>query len=161
MPPPVLTYQRSRVGIGRPPASAHRRSSAACVPLKSPRATKRALAAAILRNAATASCVASIFAGSFLGPTTTKSLYMTSRRTLPKPFRMNCSSRALSCTSTTSHFAALADLERLAGADGNNIDIDAARLPKRRYEVAQQARLLRRRGRGDRDERIILGGERR
>jgi hypothetical protein len=28
--------------------------------------------------------------------------------------------------------AALADLERLAGADGNNVDIDAARLPKRR-----------------------------
>jgi hypothetical protein len=30
---------------------------------------------------------------------------------------------------------ALADLERLAGADGNDIDIDAARLPERRYEV--------------------------
>jgi hypothetical protein len=57
--------------------------------------------------------------------------------------------------------AALADLERLAGADGNNIDIDAARLPELRYEVAQQAGLLRRRGRGDGDERIILRARRR
>ncbi len=41
-------------------------------------------------------------AGSFLGPTMMKSLYITSLRTEPKPAAMNLSSSARACTSTTS-----------------------------------------------------------
>ena len=58
-------------------------NSAKCVPLLSPREAKGAAAALIFCSAATMSFVPPTFAGSDFGPTSTKSLYITSKRCRP------------------------------------------------------------------------------
>src|SRR6266545_934973 len=99
IPCPASRYQGRS---GERPARRHSSSSFSCVPDLSPRETNVARAPAILRNASTASRAARTFAGSFAGPTTTKSLCMTSRRSTPQPSATNRSSRARAWTSTTS-----------------------------------------------------------
>jgi hypothetical protein len=79
MPEPVSRYQEPFPCSGSTPASRHSRSSAAWVPLRSPREAKGDFAAAILFNAPTASLPRAP-AGSDFGPTMKKSLYITSRR---------------------------------------------------------------------------------
>jgi hypothetical protein len=71
------------------------------VPLLSPRETKAALAAATFFSA-TAMSLPFAAAGSFFGPISTKSLYMTSKRFAAKPSATNLSSAAVSCTKSTS-----------------------------------------------------------
>src|SRR5579859_6988926 len=61
-----------------------------------------ARAAAMRRNAPSTPAPMAAPAGSARGPTTTKSLYITSNRLTPKPSAMNWSSACRSCTSTTS-----------------------------------------------------------
>ena len=82
MPWPDSMYQGA---AGTTPAAFQRASSSAWVPDLSPRDTNRAPAAAILPSAATALVAPAIFAGSAAGPTSTKSLYMTSRRCVSVP----------------------------------------------------------------------------
>ena len=72
------------------------------VPESSPRETNTAFDSTILRKAARMSFMPATFAGSALGPTSTKSLYITSRRFTPNPCATNRSSSGRLCTSTTS-----------------------------------------------------------
>src|SRR5207253_10553073 len=53
--------------------------------------------------------------------------------------------------------AVLADLQRLAGADRDDMDLDAGRLGKGRQQMVEQPRFLGRGGRGDGDEGLIRG----
>src|SRR5262249_28351292 len=96
MPWPISRYQPPFAWSMSMPASFQYRSSAAWVPDRSPREMNGALAAAMLRNASSRSRPPSTRAGSLLGPITTKSLYMTSKRFTPKPSARNFSSAALS-----------------------------------------------------------------
>ena len=102
MPVPASRYQVPDAALASTPASFHSRSSALCVPLSSPRETNGALASAIFLKAATTSLEPAILAGSLAGPTTTKSLYITSKRFTPQPSATNFSSEGLSCTNSTS-----------------------------------------------------------
>ena len=83
------------------PTAFQKRSSAACVPLLSPREMNEALPVDSLRSASATSLPLTP-AGSSFGPTTTKSLYMTGRRLRPKPSATNFSSATWSCTNSTS-----------------------------------------------------------
>src|SRR5439155_1586297 len=87
---------------GVTPACFHSACSRMCVPDLSPRETKRAPAAAIFANAATARFSPPILAGSASGPTTMKSLYMTSRRSWSLPSSTYFFSREGAWTRTTS-----------------------------------------------------------
>ncbi len=80
----------------------HRRCSSASVPLLSPRETKGAWAAATAFNAATASRVPAICAGSERGPTTMKSFQAICLRSMPSPIATNFCSASGSCTRTRS-----------------------------------------------------------
>src|SRR5689334_11259209 len=102
MPEPVSRYHVPLPVSGSRPAIFHSRSSAACVPLLSPREANDALAASFFCKAVTMSLLPSIFAGSDFGPTRMKSLYITSRRSTPNPSARNFSSATLSWTKTTS-----------------------------------------------------------
>ena len=72
------------------------------MPLLSPRDVNGAPDAAIFFKASSTSCEPATFAGSDFGPTITKSLYITSRRSMPKPSSTNFCSATWSWTSTTS-----------------------------------------------------------
>ena len=102
MPWPTSRYHWPRPAAGSTPASCHRRSSAACVPERSPRLTNAARASAIRRSASLVSRSPLTRAGSAAGPTTTKSLNITCRRGPPKPSATKRSSATRSCTNTTS-----------------------------------------------------------
>src|SRR6185503_9475223 len=102
IPEPVSRYHAPLAAARSMPASFQKRSSAACVPLLSPRDANGVFAAAIAFTAATVSLDPLILAGSAAGPTMTKSLYITSRRSTPKPSATNFSSASRSCTKTTS-----------------------------------------------------------
>ena len=102
MPEPVSRYQVPLAALASTPAACHSFSSALCVPLSSPREAKGAPAAAIFCRAAVTSVMPATPAGSPLGPTMTKSLYMTSKRFTPWPSATNCSSSGLACTNSTS-----------------------------------------------------------
>jgi hypothetical protein len=102
MPEPVSRYQGLRARSISTPASFQSLSSAAWVPLRSPRDTKGACAAAILRSASVASFSPPSRAGSAAGPTITKSLNITSWRPVAKPSATNRRSASRSWTSTTS-----------------------------------------------------------
>ncbi len=101
MPEPVSLYQGPFVFAMSMPAASRRAASAASVPLLSPRETNGAFSSSIFFSAAS---MPSPFtcAGSLFGPTSTKSLYMTSKRLTPQPSARNFSSAALSCTNSTS-----------------------------------------------------------
>src|SRR2546425_4291073 len=99
MPCPDSMYQGA---AGVTPACFHSACSRMCVPDLSPRETKRAPAAAIFANAATARFSPPILAGSASGPTTMKSLYMTSRRSWSLPSSTYFFSREGAWTRTTS-----------------------------------------------------------
>src|SRR6516162_183609 len=75
MPPPISRYQVPAPVFGSMSATFHSRSSSAFVPLRSPRETNAAFAAAIALRAATASCVPTTCAGSDSGPTIMKSFH--------------------------------------------------------------------------------------
>ena len=100
MPCPAETYQVSLSGSGRF-APFHRDCSILWVPESSPRLTNGALAAAMAARASPA-VLPLILAGSSAGPTTTKSLNMTSVRLMPLPSSTNFFSAAGACTSSTS-----------------------------------------------------------
>ena len=102
MPEPVSRYQSPEAAATSTPASFQSFSSALWVPESSPREAKGALLSAILASDATTSFEPAMPAGSAGGPTTTKSLYITSKRSTPPPSAMNFSSAALACTSSTS-----------------------------------------------------------
>src|SRR5947199_1987698 len=87
---------------GVTPACFHSACSRMCVPDLSPSEPKRAPAAAIFANAATARFSPPILAGSASGPTTMKSLYMTSRRSWSLPSSTYFFSREGAWTRTTS-----------------------------------------------------------
>ena len=102
MPLPASRYQVPEAALASTPASFQSRSSDLCVPLSSPRETNGALLSAIFLKAATTSLEPAMPAGSLAGPTTMKSLYMTSKRFTPPPSATNFSSDGLSCTNSTS-----------------------------------------------------------
>ena len=102
MPWPTSRYHWPRPVAGSMPANCHKRSSAAWVPLRSPRLIKGARAAAMRLSAATASPSPVMRAGSAAGPVITKSLNITCRRGPPKPSATKRSSATRSCTKTTS-----------------------------------------------------------
>ena len=102
IPDPVSRYQAPLIALGSIPASFQSRNSALLVPLSSPRATNGACVSAILCSAATMLLPPSTRARSLAGPTRMKSLYITSRRSMPKPCSTKASSAALSWTKTTS-----------------------------------------------------------
>ena len=103
MPPPMSRYQLSPdARDGCRPTARHRRFSSASVPLLSPRDTKDAWAAAIVRSAARASWPPATWAGSAAGPTITKSFQAICRRSPPWPSAMNLSSASGSWTNTMS-----------------------------------------------------------
>ena len=83
MPAPASRYQVPLAAAGSVSAALHRPRSFLWVPLSSPRETKGLLAAAIAARALAASFWPAIPAGSSFGPTSTKSLYMTSWRATP------------------------------------------------------------------------------
>ena len=91
---PLLVSVRSGAAASMP-ASFHKARSFLWVPDSSPREAKGALASAILCSAAGASFMPETPAGSALGPTMTKSLYMTSKRFTPQPSATNFSSACL------------------------------------------------------------------
>ena len=99
MPEPSSRYQSPS---GATPAASQSRSSAWCVPLSSPREAKTASTAAIACSATTASAPPAIPAGSSAGPTMTKSLYITSTRSTPKPSATKASSAGREWTKTMS-----------------------------------------------------------
>src|SRR6516165_7028906 len=139
------------------PASAHKRCSSVSVPLMSPRDTNRALAAAILRRATTASWVAAIPAGSNLGPDKHKVIV---HDHAPNTAEAVVHELQFPCFVMHEHdvaFAAFANRERLPRANCSDQHVDAARLRKHRQKVAEQAGLLQRCGRGYSDKRVILG----
>ena len=74
------------------PVSCHRESSFLWVPELSPREAKIAWLLAIACKAPLASLLVFMLAGSVSGPTTTKSLYITSNRLTPNPSDTNFSS---------------------------------------------------------------------
>src|SRR5215472_16150065 len=102
MPEPVSRYQSPPVCFTSMAASPQSRSSSSFVPLLSPRERNVDFAFAIFLKAATESVMPAIPAGSLVGPTMMKSLYMTSRRPTPSPAATNLSSAWRSCTNTTS-----------------------------------------------------------
>ena len=83
MPEPVSRYQGPFCLAMSMPAAFQSCSSAKCVPLLSPREANAALLWRILFKAATISLLPPIPAGSDLGPTRMKSLYITSKRLTP------------------------------------------------------------------------------
>src|SRR6476646_9280787 len=89
---------------GLMPARPHRVSSLALVPESSARDAKGARAAAMALSASTASLPRLAWAGSPLGPSSTKSLCITAARLTPWPCAMYFSSAAGECTSSTSAF---------------------------------------------------------
>ena len=99
MPEPVDLYQSP---AGSTPASFQSSSSFLCVPESSPREAKEACLSAIAFSAAATSVEPFTPAGSAAGPTTTKSLYMTSFRCTPNPSATNFFSAAGAWTKTTS-----------------------------------------------------------
>ena len=102
IPDPISRYQLPSNPEGSCPTSDHRRRSAIWVPLLSPREIKTAPWAIICMSAALASFSPLIWAGSVSGPTSTKSLYITSNRFTPQPSATKPSSAALECTSNMS-----------------------------------------------------------
>src|SRR6266851_4082126 len=102
MPEPVSLYHCPDAALMSMPASCQSRFSALSVPLSSPRDAKGAREAAIALKAATMSVPPATLAGSLVGPISTKSLYMTSRRPTPKPAATKASSDGVSWTSSTS-----------------------------------------------------------
>src|SRR5579859_540244 len=94
-------YQLSLL-VGVMPAVAQMASSLVLVPDLSPRETNGALASAIIEKASPPEARLRMLAGSLLGPTITKSLYITSSRLMPSPLSTKASSWARACTSTTS-----------------------------------------------------------
>ena len=102
MPEPVSRYQSPEASAGSTLASFQRLFSFLWVPLSSPRDAKRDPDSAILVRAPVTSVMPLIPAGSAFGPTMTKSLYMTSKRSTPLPSATNFSSDGLAWTSSTS-----------------------------------------------------------
>src|SRR5580704_2556618 len=100
MPEPSSRYQGAPRGTR--PSELQMRSSMRLVPLSSPREAKLAWMRAILAKASFTSRRPLTPAGSSLGPTRTKSLYMTPRRSMPLPSATNLSSPARSCTRSAS-----------------------------------------------------------
>ena len=99
MPWPVLTYQSPD---GVMPAAFQMVSSLALVPESSPRVKKVDLVSAILVKASAATVMPLMPAGSLVGPTMMKSLYITACRSTPNPSAMYFSSAAGECTRRTS-----------------------------------------------------------
>ena len=96
MPEPVSRYQAPLACRASMPAAFHSCSSAVCVPLLSPREANGAFASAILLQRRDASsCRPIARPDPHFGPTTTKSLYITSNRLTPSPSATNFSSAAL------------------------------------------------------------------
>ena len=91
MPCPIFWYQEPD---GSMPAAFQMVNSLALVPELSPREMNVALASAIFLNASAATFIPLIPAGSSAAPTTMKSLYMTSRRSMPRPLSMKAFSSA-------------------------------------------------------------------
>ncbi len=83
MPEPVSRYHVPLAFNGSIPVSCHKRISLLWVPESSPRDANMARAWASLASAAVASRMPRTPAGSRLGPTMTKSLYMRSDRLTP------------------------------------------------------------------------------
>src|SRR6185312_14492019 len=102
MPWPISLYQGPLSLPMSMPAAFQSSSSAACVPERSPREMKGASLALMAFNASVTSLMVLIPAGSLLGPTKMKSLYITGYRFRPAPSAMNFSSCGLACTNSTS-----------------------------------------------------------
>jgi hypothetical protein len=83
MPEPVSRYQDPLADATSTPALCHSATSFLWVPELSPREANGTLASAIILSATAASFMPLTFAGSVGGPTTMKSLYMTSKRSTP------------------------------------------------------------------------------
>ena len=132
-----------------------------CVPLLSPRETNGACAAWIFFSASRMSLPPAIFAGSLFGPISTKSLYITGKRLTPWPSARNFSSAAFAWTNDDVGVAAAREVERLTGAERHDAHLDAGLLLEDGQDVAEQARLLGRRRRGNGDETFLrVRGER-
>jgi hypothetical protein len=100
IPQPDSTYHAgSRCSM---PADFHIDSSLLCVPDLSPREMNVAFASAIFLKASLTSFEPATFAGSSAGPSSTKVLYITWRRSRPKPSATKSSSAFGECTQTTS-----------------------------------------------------------
>src|SRR5690554_376945 len=95
MPLPSSRYQSPS---GSTPAFSQRRNSARLVPLSSPRDVNGARALAMAAKALAAVLALRTLAGSFAGPISTKSLYITSARPVACPFSIKRCSPLVSCT---------------------------------------------------------------
>ncbi len=145
MPEPVSRYQSPEAAVGSTPVSAQSAISFLWVPESSPREAKGASASAIFASASWASSMPAMPAGSSAGPTMTKSLYIRSVRSTPMPSATNFSSAGLAWTSSTSPSQLRGVLDRLPGADGDDVDLDAGLLLEHRQQVVVEAGI---RGRG-------------
>ncbi len=158
MPEPVSRYQLPLAPATSMPAFCQSASSALWVPLSSPREANGALAAAILVRASSASLLPLMPAGSAAGPTITKSLYITSWRSTPKPSATNCSSDGLWCTNSTSaspFFASSIAWPVPTATTRTSIPVFFLEL---RQQLAEQPGVLGRGGRGDGDELVLSEG---
>ena len=149
MPLPVSRYQSP---AGAMPAVSQSASSAWWVPESSPREAKGASAVGDrrqrgggVRRVRDAGRVAA-------GPTMTKSLYITSKRSTPQPSATNCLLGGAGVHEDHVGVAALAGLQRLAGALRDHPHLDPGLLLEHRQDVPEEAGVLGRGGRGDGDE---------
>ena len=125
------------------------------VPLSSPRLRRAPWRRRCLRKARLASFTPVTPAGSLAGPTITKSLYMTSRRSMPSPSATNLSSPALVVHEERVGVAPRPD-RPAPGRCRPRPRAPRSRSPAEyRQEVAEQARLLGRGGRGEGDEPLL------
>ena len=116
-------------------------SSLVLVPDLSPRLANGALASMIALKASLAAVMPVILAGSSFGPTTMKSLYITSKRSLAKPSATNLSSALRLWTSSTSASPLRADFDRLARTHGDHVDLAVRQLLEVGQDEVQEPRI--------------------
>jgi len=137
------------------PASAHSASSAWWVPERSPRETNGACRSLIVLSAATMSRVPAMPAGS---RRTDQDEVVVHHRVPPdaETLGQELLLRRLGVHQHHVGIAAPAGIERLAGALRHHLHVDAGLGLEDRQQVAEQAGVLCRRGRGNHD-RLLLG----
>ena len=96
-----------------------------CVPLRSPRDTNGACAASIFVSATTMSLPPPTLAGSLFGPISTKSLYITGKRLTPCALGEKFLLGGARVDEDDVGVAAPRDVERLPGAERDDVDLDA------------------------------------
>ena len=136
------------------PAAFHSASSAACVPDLSPRETNGAAFALIVFSAVYD--VLALDAGRIaLRADQDEVVVHHGKRFTPKPSATNFSSCALACTNTTSASPRWPVSSAWPVPCDDHLHVDAGLGLEHRQDVAEQAGVLRRGGRGD-DDRLVL-----